>query len=84
VVSISTRNFIASERLTSVVVLLDEADVFLEQRSLDMLERNALVSGQFLYTSTFHMTADISQSFCARLSIMMVSHVLVKKKLLQH
>ncbi|PNP85355.1 hypothetical protein FNYG_01184 [Fusarium nygamai] len=28
------------------VVLLDEADVFLEQRSLVNLERNALVSGQ--------------------------------------
>lgn len=27
------------------VVLLDEADVFLEQRSLSNLERNALVSG---------------------------------------
>jgi hypothetical protein len=29
-----------------VVVLLDEADVFLEQRSLLNLERNALVSGK--------------------------------------
>ena len=28
------------------VVLLDEADVFLEQRSLQQLERNALVSGK--------------------------------------
>lgn len=27
------------------VVLLDEADIFLEQRSLASLERNALVSG---------------------------------------
>ena len=32
-------------RLTEAVVLLDEADVFLEQRSLTSLERNALVSG---------------------------------------
>lgn len=28
-----------------VVVLLDEADVFLEQRGISSLERNALVSG---------------------------------------
>lgn len=32
---------------TFTVVLLDEADVFLEQRSLVNLERNALVSGQY-------------------------------------
>ena len=29
------------------VVLLDEADVFLEERSLSDLQRNALVSGEF-------------------------------------
>jgi hypothetical protein len=29
-----------------VVVLLDEADVFLEQRKISDLQRNALVSGQ--------------------------------------
>ena len=33
-------------RLTPPVVLLDEADVFLEQRSFANLERNALVSGE--------------------------------------
>jgi hypothetical protein len=33
-------------QLTPPVVLLDEADVFLEQRSFDNLERNALVSGE--------------------------------------
>lgn len=33
------------------VVLLDEADVFLEQRSLSNLERNALVSGKNLQLS---------------------------------
>lgn len=32
--------------LLLLVVLLDEADVFLEQRKLDSLERNALVSGK--------------------------------------
>jgi hypothetical protein len=31
--------------LTILVVLLDEADVFLEERSLADMERNALVSG---------------------------------------
>tara|TARA_R110002060_G_scaffold20051_2_gene27290 strand:+ start:101 stop:328 length:228 start_codon:yes stop_codon:yes gene_type:complete len=29
------------------VLLLDEADVFLEERSLNDLKRNSLVSGQF-------------------------------------
>jgi hypothetical protein len=33
-------------RLTYIVVLLDEADVFLEQRKISDLQRNALVSGQ--------------------------------------
>lgn len=33
--------------LTMPVVLLDEADVFLEERSLFDLQRNALVSGEF-------------------------------------
>ncbi|ETS74037.1 hypothetical protein PFICI_13903 [Pestalotiopsis fici W106-1] len=33
-------------RIWECVVLLDEADVFLEQRSLQQLERNALVSGK--------------------------------------
>lgn len=32
-----------------IVVLLDEADVFLEERSLSDLQRNGLVSG--LYTT---------------------------------
>jgi hypothetical protein len=32
--------------LIEQVVLLDEADVFLEQRSLRDLQRNALVSGK--------------------------------------
>ena len=31
---------------TKLVVLLDEADVFLEERSLTDLKRNALVSGE--------------------------------------
>lgn len=39
----STENFI--------VLLLDEADVFLEERSMSDLERNSLVSGLFLLYS---------------------------------
>jgi len=31
---------------SAIVVLLDEADVFLEQRTLSDLQRNALVSGK--------------------------------------
>jgi hypothetical protein len=37
---------LGSRQLTPPVVLLDEADVFLEQRSFANLERNALVSGE--------------------------------------
>lgn len=40
-----------SSSLTGLVVLLDEADVFLEQRTSKNLERNALVSGR-RYPST--------------------------------
>lgn len=41
------KSIISSVALTYafIVVLLDEADVFLEQRSMHNLERNALVSG---------------------------------------
>jgi hypothetical protein len=55
--------------LTILVVLLDEADVFLEERSLADMERNALVSGN---PPTFRMLkfyvrcsieADILQVF---------------------
>jgi hypothetical protein len=34
------------QELIMLVVLLDEADVFLEQRKISDLQRNALVSGQ--------------------------------------
>ena len=34
--------------ICSAVLLLDEADVFLEERTLQDLERNSLVSGQYL------------------------------------
>jgi len=32
---------------TAIVVLLDEADVFLEKRKISDLQRNALVSGEW-------------------------------------
>jgi hypothetical protein len=41
-----TCSFMGLWSLTIPVVLLDEADVFLEQRSFANLERNALVSGE--------------------------------------
>jgi hypothetical protein len=37
--------------LTFLVLLLDEADIFLEERTIADLERNSLVSGEF-YTYT--------------------------------
>jgi hypothetical protein len=36
----------ATWKLKSSVVLLDEADVFLERRQISDLQRNALVSGE--------------------------------------
>jgi hypothetical protein len=55
--------------LTILVVLLDEADVFLEERSLADMERNALVSGNppsFRKPKSYvrcSMEADILQVF---------------------
>jgi len=34
-------------KLTALVLLLDEADIFLEERTIADLERNSLVSGRF-------------------------------------
>lgn len=42
------------------VLLLDEADVFLAERSQDNIERNALVSGTFKAASGSHSCADSS------------------------
>jgi hypothetical protein len=56
-------------RLTILVVLLDEADVFLEERSLADMERNALVSGKlpsFRMSKSYvrcSIEADILQVF---------------------
>ena len=36
----------------NAIVLIDEADVFLEQRTAHDLKRNALVSSEFLHTKT--------------------------------
>lgn len=45
----------------NAVLLLDEADVFLEQRSAHDLERNKLVSSQYISPSAFLL--DLSHSF---------------------
>lgn len=42
--------------LWEAVVLLDEADVFLEQRSMSDLQRNGLVSSEILILSTLKKT----------------------------
>jgi hypothetical protein len=47
--------------LTSVVLLLDEADVFLEERGIADLERNSLVSGN-LFTPTVIYTFNVATS----------------------
>jgi hypothetical protein len=50
------------------VVLLDEADVFLEERSLADMQRNALVSGKLhVYPATQVLFAD---SFLAFLRVL--------------
>ncbi|PQE06093.1 hypothetical protein CJF30_00005034 [Rutstroemia sp. NJR-2017a BBW] len=51
----------------SIVVLLDEADVFLEQRTLQDLQRNALVSGILLLTSNRVGTFD--EAFKSRIQL---------------
>jgi hypothetical protein len=47
-----------------LVVLLDEADVFLEERGLTDLERNALVSGTLTTCLTHYVQLTSIQSFC--------------------
>jgi hypothetical protein len=42
---------VENSNLTWLVVLLDEADVFLEERSLADMQRNALVSGMSINAS---------------------------------
>ena len=43
----------------AIVLLLDEADIFLEERTLSDLERNSLVSGEHLLirVTKFELTA---------------------------
>jgi hypothetical protein len=50
--------------LTIPVVLLDEADVFLEQRSFANLERNALVSGE-LHNGGMYPLLSTSLTVCS-------------------
>jgi hypothetical protein len=52
--------------LIDAVVLLDEADVFLEERSLDNLQRNALVSVFLRIIEYFDGKQDL-QMKCTRI-----------------
>ncbi|KAM3089215.1 hypothetical protein ACMFMG_000820 [Clarireedia jacksonii] len=54
-------------KIWNCVVLLDEADVFLEQRTLQDLQRNALVSGILLLTSNRVGTFD--EAFKSRIQL---------------
>jgi hypothetical protein len=47
--------------LTFVVLLLDEADVFLEERGIADLERNSLVSGNLFNPTVIH-TLNVATS----------------------
>lgn len=42
------------------MVLLDEADVFLEERSTVNLDRNALVSGEFISTESQRLNLGLT------------------------
>ena len=53
------------------VLLLDEADVFLEERSLSDLKRNSLVAGIAVSNGRCAFFADISKSSYALSSTMM-------------
>jgi len=48
------------------IVLIDEADVFLEQRSMHDLERNAMVAVLYVSFILFHLAMDVSIFFLCR------------------
>jgi hypothetical protein len=54
----------ASTKSINLVLLLDEADVFLEERSLNDLQRNSLVSGKH---ATFHFRSLLTISVFLRI-----------------
>jgi hypothetical protein len=60
----------------NAIVLIDEADVFLEQRSSNDLERNSLVSSKSLLSDIFeiHRLTRLGQFSFACSSIMKVSY----------
>lgn len=47
------------------VLLIDEADVFMERRSTADLERNSLVAGEFLKTHKYE--TSVFRGFCVEL-----------------
>ena len=46
------KHFFELGELWGAVILMDEADIYLEQRTSDNLERNSLVSGKPLFQFT--------------------------------
>jgi hypothetical protein len=46
-VEVNFKRFFELGELWGAVVLMDEADVYLEQRTSESLQRNSLVSGMF-------------------------------------
>ena len=63
VVAFSSTVFWEATKLTPPVLLLDEADIFLEERTIADLERNSLVSGDFHNRLLTYEATDPEQSF---------------------
>jgi len=53
-----------SDDTIHLVVLLDEAEVFLQERSLHDLQRNALVSGKQIVDSIYVVSISNDESPC--------------------
>ena len=69
---------LSSRPNSKLVVLLDEADVFLEQRKISDLQRNALVSGKHnllqewglaLHTNSRQYSSECSNTMTVRLAL---------------
>ena len=72
VVAFSSTVFWEATKLTPPVLLLDEADIFLEERTIADLERNSLVSGDFHPRLPVMKLLTQIKFFSAFLSTMMV------------
>ncbi len=56
----------------NAILVIDEADVFLEQRSAHDLKRNSMVSGKSSLTHLFPSRPDVQKSFSVLLNTMKV------------